>query len=149
MCRIIFHFFHFYYAEMHKKLWPQASAKDGARCLKSFKFTSYCNGTALPPERFRWMTARWPASAIRSRKLSINVATIEAWARPTLEILPDHKTTTNEYLAKCVNSYFLVCLSSVLRLFEIAQLTLSLWTFYFFSSSLSTWISAGPVHEPI
>ena len=55
----------------------------------------YCNGMALPPERFWWKTARWPASAIRSRKLSINVATIKAWARPTLEILPDHKTKTN------------------------------------------------------
>ena len=28
----------------------------------------YCNGMALPPERFWWKTARWPASAIRSRQ---------------------------------------------------------------------------------
>ena len=57
------------------------------------------------------MTARWPASAIRSRKLSINVATIKAWARPTLEILPKSQNYTNEYLAKCVTSYFLVWLA--------------------------------------
>ena len=70
----------------------------------------YCNGTALPPERFCRMTTRWPASAIRSRKLSINVAIIKAWARPTLEILPKSQNHTNEYFAKCVTSYFLVWL---------------------------------------
>ena len=70
----------------------------------------YCNGMALPRERFWWMTARWPASAIRSRKLSINVASIKAWARPTLEILPKSQNHTNEYLAKCVTSCFLVWL---------------------------------------
>ena len=70
----------------------------------------YCNGTSLPPERFWWMTARWPASAIRSRKLSINVATIKAWVRPTLEILPKSQNHTNEYLTKCVTSYFWVWL---------------------------------------
>ena len=30
MCRIIFHFFHFYYAEMREKLWPKAPVKEGA-----------------------------------------------------------------------------------------------------------------------
>ena len=77
---------------------------------KSPKWTIYCNATALPPERFWWKATRRPASAIRSRKLSINVATIKAWARPTLEILPKSQNQTNEYLAICVNSYFLVWL---------------------------------------
>ena len=30
MCRIIFNFFHFYYAEIHKKLWPKAPSLSGA-----------------------------------------------------------------------------------------------------------------------
>ena len=73
--------------------WKECSSKLVAnRVSKSHSLEGLCNGTALPAERFWWKTARWPASAIRSRKLSINVATIKAWARPTLEILPDHKT---------------------------------------------------------
>ena len=30
MCRIVFHFFRFYYAEMCRTLWPEAPAKEGA-----------------------------------------------------------------------------------------------------------------------
>ena len=86
------------------------SAGNIQRCSSEINDTWYCNGTALPPERSWRTTARWTASAIRSRKLSINVATIKAWARPTLEILPKSQNHTNKYLAKCVTSYFLVWL---------------------------------------
>ena len=30
LCRIVFHFFRFFYAEMRRKLWPNAPAKEGA-----------------------------------------------------------------------------------------------------------------------
>ena len=39
--QIIFHFFRFYYAEMRRKFWPKAPAKEGARCQKNFKITLY------------------------------------------------------------------------------------------------------------
>ena len=40
MCRIIFHFFRFYYAEMRRKLWPKAPAREGAlgQMSKNFHF---------------------------------------------------------------------------------------------------------------
>ena len=41
MCRIIFYFFRFYYAEMRRNLWPKASAKERATWQRIFKFTLY------------------------------------------------------------------------------------------------------------
>ena len=39
LCRIIFHFFCFYYAEVRRKLWLKASEKrvPWARCQKNFQ----------------------------------------------------------------------------------------------------------------
>ena len=41
MCRIIFNFFHFYYAGMRRKLWPKAPAKDNALGQMSKNFQVY------------------------------------------------------------------------------------------------------------
>ena len=41
MCRIIFHLFYFYYAEMRKKLRPKAPAKEGAVGQMSKNFQVY------------------------------------------------------------------------------------------------------------
>ena len=41
MCRIIFHFFRFYYAEKRRKLWPKAPAKEGALGQMSTNFQVY------------------------------------------------------------------------------------------------------------
>ena len=41
MCRIIFHFFRFYYSEMRRKLWPKASAKESAFGQMSNEFQVY------------------------------------------------------------------------------------------------------------
>ena len=41
MTRIIFHFFYFYHAEMRRKLWPKAPAKEGALCQMSKNFKVY------------------------------------------------------------------------------------------------------------
>ena len=41
MCRIIFYFFRFYYAEMRRKLWPKAPAKEGTLGRTSKNFQVY------------------------------------------------------------------------------------------------------------
>ena len=41
MCRIIFHFFRFYYAEVRRKLWPKAPAKEGTLGQMSKKCQVY------------------------------------------------------------------------------------------------------------
>ena len=41
MCRIIFHYFCFYYVEMRRKLWPKALAKEAAFGQMSKKFQVY------------------------------------------------------------------------------------------------------------
>ena len=41
LCRIIFHFFRFDYAEMRRKLWPKAPAKVGALSQMSNNFQVY------------------------------------------------------------------------------------------------------------
>ena len=38
---MIFHFFRFYYAEMHRKLWPTVPAKEGALGQMSNHFQVY------------------------------------------------------------------------------------------------------------
>ena len=42
MYRIIFYFLRFYYAEMSRKLWPKAPAKEGAMGQMSENFQVYC-----------------------------------------------------------------------------------------------------------
>ena len=41
MCRVIFHFFRFYYAEMRRKLWPTVPAKESALGRMSKNFQVY------------------------------------------------------------------------------------------------------------
>ena len=41
MCQIIFHLFRFYHAEIHRKLWPKAPAKEGALSQTTNNFQVY------------------------------------------------------------------------------------------------------------
>ena len=36
LCRLIFHFFRFYYAEIRRKLWPKAPAKEAAASFQVY-----------------------------------------------------------------------------------------------------------------
>ena len=70
---IIFHFFRFYYAEMRRKLWPKAPAKEDALGQMSKKFQVakeiYCDATifffdsllSTCPKKME--TEKWPMAA--------------------------------------------------------------------------------------